>query len=146
MINFDKFKKVGTFKLTSGEESSYYYDIKEAMGDPIILNQIIKDFAEKFDFKNIDLIVGIAYGGVPVAIGLSLITGVPYAILRSSFKTHGTKKRLEGFQPETRCRILVLDDVSTTGETMHEAKNYLKSLNHRIVATDVVFDRKMNND
>ena len=138
-MNFDKYKKTGNFTLSSGQTSKEYYDVKEAMGEPENLRELIRDLDKKHRMNNIDVIIGIDYGGIPLAVGLSLYTSVPYAIIRNAKKDHGTKKRIEGYQKVGR--VLLLDDVKTTGGSIKEAKNYLKQLGYEIMATSTVMTR-----
>jgi len=136
---FEKYKKIGNFKLSSGRTSSYYYDIKEAMGEPENLREIIRELDKEHNFKDIDVIVGIEYGGVPIAVGLSLYTSIPFAVIRNSEKQHGTQKRIEGYQKVGR--VLLLDDVKTSGRSIKDAKVYLKSKGYTITATSTVIIR-----
>lgn len=138
-MNLEKYKKLGDFKLSSGLKSNYYYDLKEAMGEPKILMDVIAKIVDSHDFNKIDVVIGIEYGGVPLAVGVSLATGTPFAVLRKSKKKYGTKKRIEGYQKFGN--VLLLDDVKTTGNSILEAKEYLTFLGYKIVATDVAFSR-----
>ena len=138
-MNLEKYKKTGNFVLSSGEQSNVYYDLKEAMGDPVILNDVIKKIEAKHDMSWIDVIIGIEYGGVPLAVGLSLKTGVPFAVLRKKEKEHGMKKRIEGYQRVGN--VLLLDDVRTTGASIQNAKEYLTGLGYNVAGTEVAFTR-----
>lgn len=138
-MDLEKYRKIGNFTLSSGEKSNYYYDIKEAMGEPTMLRGFYSEIHKNNNMKNIDVIIGIEYGGVPLAIGLSLYTNIPYAIIRKETKQHGTQKRIEGYQKIGR--VLLLDDVRTTGNSIKETKEYLKSKGYEIMATATVMTR-----
>jgi len=139
MFDIEKYKKTGDFELSSGKKSKFYYDIKEALGEPENLRDITRELDKKHNMKNIDVIIGIDYGGIPMAVALSLYVDIPFAILRKEKKNHGTMKRIEGYQKVGRA--LLLDDVTTTGGSLKEAKTYLKSLGYEIMATDVALHR-----
>jgi len=139
MMELLKYKKTGKFTLSSGKESDFYYDIKEAMGEPENLREIISDLDKKHNMKNFDVIIGIDYGGIPLAVGLSLYTSLPFAVIRKEAKDHGTQKRIEGYQEIGN--VLLLDDVRTSGNTIKESKDYLKSLGYKIIATETVMKR-----
>ena len=143
MIDFEKYKKTGDFILSSGAKSDVYYDIKEAMGEPENLHEFIRILLDKRyrDLKNIDVIAGIEYGGIPLAVGLSLYTDIPYVIIRKHAKSHGTKQLLEGYKKKGR--VLLLDDVRTSGSSLKNAKEYLESLGYKVVAIDVAFEREI---
>jgi orotate phosphoribosyltransferase len=109
------------------------------MGEPTILNEIISKIIKTHNFNNIDVVIGIEYGGIPLAVGVSLITGVPFAILRKKKKAYGTEKRIEGYQKFGN--VLLLDDVKTTGHSIELAKEYLFDMGYKIIATDVAYNR-----
>lgn len=139
MMDLEKYKKTGKFTLASGEKSDYYYDLKEAMGNPENLRQFVRDLDKKHKMKNFDVIIGIDYGGIPLAVGLSLYTSLPFAVIKKETKDHGTQKRIEGWQEIGN--VLLLDDVRTSGHSIKEAKQYLKSLGYKIIATETVMKR-----
>lgn len=134
-MNLDKYKKTGNFTLSSGKKSNTYYDLKEAMGEPAVLSEMI-DGIIGIDY---DVIIGIDYGGTPLAVALSLRYGVPYAILRKEKKQYAMWHRIEGYQGKGR--VLLVDDVSTTGNSMKEAREYLKSEGYDVVKTKVIMER-----
>lgn len=129
--------KKGKFKLSSGGTSDTYYDLKEAMGEPLNLTELTEYLG--VDTSGIDVIIGLDYGGVPLAISLAITTGKPYAILRKDKKDHGTQRRLEGYQKKGRC--IIVDDVKTTGKSIEEAKNYLESVGYMVKDIKVLLDR-----
>ena len=73
--------KFGDFTLTSGKKSKFYVDMKLASTDPEILGSIAKEFAKNMS-KEVDFIAGMELGAVPLAVALSLETGIPYSLIR----------------------------------------------------------------
>jgi len=140
-MNIEKYKKHGNFTLKSGKKCDVYYDIKEMMGEPANLEEIVQRIRFQHEINFIDVIIGIEYGGIPIAVALSLNTGLPFAVLRKEQKTHGTKNRIEG--SKVIGNALLLDDVITTGETVDNAKIYLESKGYKVIATDCVVDRSL---
>ncbi|MDO8841878.1 MAG: orotate phosphoribosyltransferase [Methanocalculus sp.] len=100
----------GDFTLASGQKSSYYVDIKHAMTNPVLLAAIGRVVSERFEF---DLIAGVAVGGVPLAVAVSLASGKPYAIIRATEKDHGKAARVIG--DVAGRRVLLIEDVTTSG-------------------------------
>ena len=72
-------------------------------------------------------------GAVPLAVALSLETGLPYTMIRKGERKHGTGSRLEG--PSSGKAILV-DDVATTGGSNVESLDVL--LDEGIVVTKII--------
>jgi len=138
-MNLEKYKKTGMFTLSSGHITEEYFDIKEAMGEPEILREMIRELDRKHNMENIDVIIGIEIGGIPLAVGLSQYTNVPFAILRKEKNDHGMMKRIEGYKIVGR--VLLLDDVKTSGNSLKDATDYLKSKGYSTITTDVVLDR-----
>ena len=87
--------KFGDFTLTSGKKSKFYVDMKLASTDPEILGCIAKEFARNMS-KEVDFIAGMELGAVPLAVALSLETGIPYSMIRKTAREHGTGSRIEG--------------------------------------------------
>jgi orotate phosphoribosyltransferase len=100
----------GDFKLASGQHSSYYVDIKRAMTHPALLGAVGRIVSETFDF---DCIAGVAVGGVPLAVAVSLASGKPYAIIRATEKDHGKAARVIG--DVAGRHVLLIEDVTTSG-------------------------------
>ena len=137
-MNLEKYKKIGNFTLSSGQQSHCYYDVKEAMGIPANLQSIFFELMQ-FIPPNVELFVGLEYGGVPLAVTCSLMTGKPYAVLRKQANQHGLEKRIEGFQGKGN--VILLDDVKTTGSSISSAEQYLNKHGYNVLDTLVVIDR-----
>ena len=102
----------GRFILTSGAVSSYYIDIKKASTNPGVLREIAKAMAEHT--KGYDLLAGMELGAVPLVVALSLLTDIPYVIVRKEKREHGTGKQIEGDDVKGK-KVLVVEDVTTSG-------------------------------
>ncbi len=100
----------GEFTLASGQKSSYYVDIKQAVTHPDLLCAIGRIVSEAYDFE---LVAGVAVGGIPLAVAVSLASGKPYAIIRATEKDHGKASRIIG--DVAGRRVLLIEDVTTSG-------------------------------
>jgi len=100
----------GEFLLASGQKSSYYVDIKQAVTHPDLLYAIGRIVSDVYDFE---LVAGVAVGGVPLAVAVSLVSGKPYAIIRATEKDHGKAARIIG--DVAGRRVLLIEDVTTSG-------------------------------
>ena len=130
--------KFGKFTLTSGKESSFYVDMKLASTNPGILKLIAKEFARHLP-KDIDFIAGMELGAVPLAVALSLETGIPYSMIRKSERKHGTGSRIEGI---SNGKAVLVDDVATTGGSNIESVKALVDEGVDVSMVMVVVDRE----
>ena len=117
--------KFGEFILSSGKKSNVYVDIKIACTYPEILRTIAKLMAEKLREIKFDKIACIELGGVPLAVALSLETNKPYVIFRKEKKSYGVGGDLIGTIEQGE-RIVVVEDVTTTGKSAHSVVGGLK--------------------
>ena len=130
--------KFGDFTLTSGKKSKFYVDMKLASTDPDILSCIAKQFAKHLS-KKIDFIAGMELGAVPLAVALSLETGLPYSMIRKGTREHGTGSRIEG---PSNGRAVLVDDVATTGGSNIESIKSLVDEGVEVLQVIVVVDRE----
>ena len=127
----------GTFTLASGKRSNYYVDIKSAVTQPEILKRIAEEVAGRFTF---DVVAGVAVGGVPLAVAVSLVSGRPFAIIRSAEKDHGKKGRIIG-KVEGK-RVLLVEDVTTSGGSALYGIGELRSVGALAETVATVVDRE----
>ena len=127
----------GSFRLASGAQSNYYIDVKSAVTHPALLAAIAEAIAEKFEF---DVIAGVAVGGVPLAVAVSLESSRPFAIIRSTEKSHGKKDAVIG---EVKGRsVLLVEDVTTSGGSALYGVEALRASGARIDRVVTVVDRE----
>lgn len=125
--------KFGDFTLKSGLPSPYFIDFGEINDGPG-LNALGRCFANKVftlyeagKIRQPDYLFGPAYKGISMATATAMQLANPYGIkvcygsARKEEKKHGERARFIGAKPKNSSRILILDDVFTTGETKEEA-------------------------
>ena len=103
----------GTFTLRSGAVSDHYFDKYRFESDPALLRSIAAAL-EALIPPGVDAIAGLELGGVPLAVALSQVSGLPACLVRKEAKTYGTCQLAEGSEVEGR-RLLVVEDVVTSG-------------------------------
>jgi orotate phosphoribosyltransferase len=130
--------KFGDFTLTSGKKSKYYVDVKQATTLPRILKQIADALAPKV--ADAEVLAGVELGAVPILVAVALATGKPYAIIRKGERSHGTGKRIEG-QPVKGKRVLIIEDVTTTGQSVVNAVQLLREDGATVGRVETVVDR-----
>ncbi len=138
--------KKGSFVLSSGKTSSYYLDGRiitlTAEGAYLVASIIL----ELIQDLNIDAVGGPTLGADPIAgavAALSHINKIPLKtfIVRKAAKEHGARRQIEGPQLKEGSRVVLVDDVATTGNSLIEAKEALEEIGVVIEKAIVVVDR-----
>ena len=132
----------GEFRLTSGRRSKFYVNLKLAATQPSILNQITTDMAPLVP-DGAEVIAGMELGAVPLAVALSLKTGLPYVMIRKGERLHGTGNRIEG---ELMGNVIVVEDVATTGASLVDAISVIRREGGVVEKAIVVVDREEGAD
>jgi len=133
--------KFGDFVLSSGKRSNVYIDIKVAATKPKILEKIAEEMKKRISNIEFDKIACIELGGVPLAVALSLKTGKDLVIFRKQKKDYGVKDDKIGEIKEGE-RIVVVEDVVTTGKSAKSVIERVEKLGGSVVAVLAVVDRE----
>ena len=128
----------GDFRLTSGRRSKFYVNLKLAATRPQILERIASEMAQLLPDK-VEVIAGMELGAVPLAVALSLKTGLPYVMIRKGDRTHGTGSRIEG---ELLGNVIVVEDVATSGGSLVDAAEVIRRAGGTVERAIVVVDRE----
>ncbi|MGI0132516.1 MAG: orotate phosphoribosyltransferase [Thermoplasmata archaeon] len=130
--------RFGAFTLASGATSDVYVDIKRVWTDPGRLRQLADALAARVG--EVDRLAGMELGAVPLLVATALRTGHPFAVIRKAAKGHGTNQRIEGDVP-SGSRVLVLEDVTTSGGSVEETIALLRAAGARVDRVLCVVDR-----
>jgi len=135
----------GKFQLASGKFSDFYLDIKQTTLDPkgslLITNLLIQKVIE----SKAHSIGGLMIGADPI-IGSVITLGflqnyyIRGFIVRKQEKEHGLNKLIEGKIRE-RDRVLIVEDVATTGSSAYKAVQAAEELNCKVVKVIPIVDR-----
>jgi orotate phosphoribosyltransferase len=136
--------KYGRFKLRSGLYSSYYCDVKEALGNQETLNKIMEGIIPIIP-KMTTCIACSGYGGIALASVVAYKMKLPIAFVRNEIKDHGTKKLIDGYIPTRNDYVCIMDDVFTTGSSINDTKQKLLFLKCKFVKPVVVLNRAEKN-
>ncbi|BBD71962.1 orotate phosphoribosyltransferase [Sulfodiicoccus acidiphilus] len=109
---------IGNFVLTSGKMSPYYLDLRRFPSYPEF-EKFVDAAVKRAQTLKVDVIVGVATGGLPLASFMACRTGTPLAYVRLEKKGHGTDRVLEG--DVSGRDALIVDDVATTGSSLERA-------------------------
>jgi orotate phosphoribosyltransferase len=130
----------GTFRLRSGTIATEYFDKYRFESDPFLLREISGELADLMP-PFIDLLAGLELGGVPLATALSLRTGIPSVFVRKQAKDYGTCRLAEGDDVNGR-RLLIVEDVITTGGQVATSCEQLRALGATVEHAICVIDRE----
>jgi len=134
------------FPLASGQLSQYYIDCRITLSDATfrkLVGELILDCLGK---TQIQAVGGMMIGAYPVAIAVSDAAdrrgmNLPTFIVRKEPKTHGLKKYIEG-AVEKGFRVLVVDDVVTSGKSTVDAINRCRDEGLQVVKAIALIDRQ----
>ncbi len=130
----------GEFVLRSGNVSTKYFDKYQFESSPDVLKEIA-DQASRLIPEDIEVLAGLELGGVPLVTALSLKSGIPAAFVRKEPKLYGTTKLAEGADVSGK-KVLVVEDVITTGGQVVSSVESLRDLGADIGAVLCVIDRR----
>ncbi len=135
--------KFGDFILASGKKSRYYVDIKKASMSPVLLKMIARRISEILKLRSFkaDYVGGVVLGGVPIAVSVSLETGLSLLIIRKEAKDYGTKGQIVGDVVPGK-EVVLVEDVTTTGGSVIKAIHVLRENGLVIRNVITVVDRE----
>src|SRR5262245_44139724 len=134
----------GTFTLRSGGTSDRYFDKYLFEADPSLLGEVVEVLAEHVP-EEAEVLAGLELGGIALAVRLSERTGLPLAFVRKQAKPYGTCKQVEGAETNAR-RVLIVEDVVTSGGAILDALEPLRATGAVIVGTVCAIDREAGAD
>jgi orotate phosphoribosyltransferase len=145
LLKKDALKK-GEFTLSSGKKSTYYLDGRVITLTPEGAYLVASIILELIKGQGITAVGGPTLGADPIVgavSALSHIQKVPLKtfIVRKSAKEHGTQRQIEGPALKTGERVVIVDDVATTGKAILEAKEALDEIGVIADKALVVVDR-----
>jgi orotate phosphoribosyltransferase len=140
----------GRITLASGKESDFYFDLKPSMLHPEGASLMAKALLRLIGEVGAEYVGGLEMGAVPITGAIcqhSHDSGAPVAgfFVRKQAKGHGAKKLIEGLaEGETLAgkRVVVVEDVTTTGESAFKAVEPCREAGAEVVLVVTVVDRE----
>ena len=139
----------GNFKLASGNQTKYFFNLKPVVMNPIgatlIANAILQKSSVIENTRQIDAFGGMALGAVPIVVAVCMRTAIEARrvfgfYVRKEAKDHGTQQVVEGcLQPGMH--TLLLEDVTTTGGSVLLAAQAVKEFGCTVSDVISVVDR-----
>jgi orotate phosphoribosyltransferase len=148
-----KYSKEPIFKLVSGRMSNYYFNCKAVTLHPegmYLIGNLIFDLIKDMDIKGIG---GLTLGADPIAYTVAYTSylkekleiesyrPIEAFVVRKTPKSHGTMQWIEG-NVKRGDRVVIVDDVITTGKSTIEAINRAKEEGLEIIKVIVLIDRQ----
>src|SRR5881398_801534 len=132
----------GMFTLSGGRISPYYLDLRVIPSFPDAFRTCSELLAKSAkSIEGIDKIGGIPTGGLPWASVLAYTLSKPLVYVRKEVKHHGREKMVEGLLVPGD-RVLLVDDVITTGHNILAALQTLRAEGGVIEDALVLVDRE----
>ncbi|OKH17875.1 orotate phosphoribosyltransferase [[Limnothrix rosea] IAM M-220] len=138
--------KEGDFTLSSGQKSTYYINGKlvtltaagGVMTGRLILQQLAPDTAA---------VAGLTLGADPIVSAVSIVSAyearpLPALIIRKKAKGHGTQAYIEGPPLPQGAKVVVLEDVVTTGKSAAQAVERLQDMGYEVTEIISIVDRQ----
>jgi len=139
--------KKGRFVLSSGKISNYYLDGRvitlTAEGAYLVVSIIL----EMIKGRDIQAIGGPTLGADPIVGAIAAISHLRNLklktfIVRKAAKGHGTQRQIEGPALNKKDKVILVDDVATTGKAILEAKEALANIGITAKDAIVIVDRQ----
>ena len=130
----------GHFVLSSGLHSTKYIQCAKLLSFPDIAKPICNAFAKKIKkkFKNIDVILAPAMGGVIIGYEIGKLLKKE-TIFCERIKGHFMLRR--GFEIKKNKRVLILEDVITTGKSSLECAKIINKSKAKLIGFASLIDR-----
>jgi orotate phosphoribosyltransferase len=130
----------GHFILSSGLHSSQYVQCAQLLSKPFKAEKFCKSLAEKVsnEFKEIDLILSPAMGGIVIGYEIGRLLKKETIF---SERVNGDFKLRRDFSIKKKSKVLVVEDVITTGQSSLECAELIKSADAEILGYACLIDR-----
>lgn len=130
----------GQFTLHSGATSSRYFDKYLFEAEPVVLHQVARGLAALLPAR-VDALAGVELGGIALVTMCSHLTQRPARFIRKQSKGHATKRLIEG-GPVGAMRIVVIEDVLSSGDAAAQACQALQAAGAHVSGVVCVIDRE----
>lgn len=128
----------GHFLLTSGRHSDTYFEKFRVLEQPEILSEVCAELASRFDPSEVDVVAGPTTGGIIIAFEVGRRLKKPALYVE---REDGKRALRRGASVQPGARVLVVDDVFTTGTSVTEVVELLRNHGATIAGVGVLVDR-----
>lgn len=128
----------GHFELSSGLRSNRYVQCALALMWPARAGRLGVALGERFADTEVDVVVGPAMGGIVIGHETARFLGVRFLFAE---RKDGRLELRRGFRIEPDERVLVVEDVVTTGGSARETIDLVRQAGGRVVGVGAIVDR-----
>ena len=135
----------GHFVLSSGLHSSKYIQCAKLLSFPHKAEKICKSLARKIKkkFKNFDLILSPAMGGIIIGYEIGRLLKKETIFCE---RVKGKFQLRRGFQIKKGSKVLIIEDVITTGKSSMECVKLIKNSKAKLIGFATIIDRSSKNN
>ena len=135
----------GHFVLSSGLHSSKYIQCAKLLSFPHKAEKICKSLARKIKkkFKNFDLILSPAMGGIVIGYEIGRLLKKETIFCE---RVKGKFQLRRGFQIKKGSKVLIIEDVITTGKSSMECVKLIKNSKAKLMGFATIIDRSSKNN
>lgn len=136
-----KLQPANPFTWASGWKSPIYCDNRITLSYPAVRTYIRQELVKfiNHQYGVVDTIAGVATAGIPQGVLVAQDLGLPFVYVRAKAKEHGTGSQIEG-QLESGQRIVVIEDLISTGKSSLNAVNALREAGGNVVGLVSIFN------
>lgn len=145
IIRRESFRSGESFKLASGRQSSFFFDMKKTMCDPEGISLIARLVLDALKDDDVTHVGGLELGAVPIAIAVCQRShggkNLEAFIVRKAAKDHGTENLIDG-RLSDGAEVALFEDVTTTGGSAMQAVRAVRARGCRVAKVVTVVDRE----
>ena len=135
-------------KLASGKMSQVYFDGRRITLHPKGMSLFAKAILELVNVNSLDAVGGPSIGADPIATAVSIYALIdkkkelPAFLVRKEAKQHGLQKQIEGMDLKPGMKVLIVEDVITTGSSVRNAISVVEATGAKVEGVVCLLDRE----
>ena len=128
----------GHFELASGLHSGHYFQCAQFLQYPNLASKVARQLAQRFASKRPTVVVGPAIGGILIAHEMARALNI-----RSFYaeRVDAEMQLRRGFTVNKHDRVVVVEDVITTGESARKVAELVEGLGAKMIGIGAIVDR-----
>jgi orotate phosphoribosyltransferase len=129
----------GHFRLSSGRHSDRFVQKFRILEDPVLVEAVAREIADRVRPYKPTIVVSAAVGGIVLGYEIGRALGTKAIFVE---KEHGTPALRRGFELGKDDRVLVVEDVITTGKSVREVMEVVRAEGATVVAAAIIVRRE----